>query len=127
MPKCYDLDFVKRLFKVIDFFKPLQKKLIVNSIEKSLCENILRHVYDLHSALQWIHVALQKKLVEFRRMLCSLIANKYFYKLIEMYPENTRNPDNPIFHEIFGQYSECFFRQICMIFVESFFTNVILE
>uniref|UniRef100_A0A914PBU6 BTB domain-containing protein n=1 Tax=Panagrolaimus davidi TaxID=227884 RepID=A0A914PBU6_9BILA len=57
MPKTYDLDFVDRLLKAIDFFDHVNNRQIFQSIELSLCQKFVEEVPDFEPILQWLRIA----------------------------------------------------------------------
>uniref|UniRef100_A0AC34FD48 BTB domain-containing protein n=1 Tax=Panagrolaimus sp. ES5 TaxID=591445 RepID=A0AC34FD48_9BILA len=136
MPKFYDLNYIPRLFEVIEFFKGDRiyllessiKILLCNSIEESLCVKLVEEPLDMNSVLQWIAVSFKHHFNELKNMLCVLIANKFFFKWSEIFPEDARNSDNPQHREVFGlESSTKFFNDIFGIFNDSILSNVIFE
>uniref|UniRef100_A0AC35F5R7 Uncharacterized protein n=1 Tax=Panagrolaimus sp. PS1159 TaxID=55785 RepID=A0AC35F5R7_9BILA len=138
MPKFYDLDFARRLLKAIDFFDPENKFDIKKSIQQSLCQKLAKEPSNFVSILQLISIAIQHDFLCVLNISCSLIANKYYFKWIETFPENARNPENPIFRDIFGPEGHidledddsAVFRTFYLVtydFVSALFTNVIMD
>uniref|UniRef100_A0AC35FFL5 Uncharacterized protein n=1 Tax=Panagrolaimus sp. PS1159 TaxID=55785 RepID=A0AC35FFL5_9BILA len=93
---------------------------------------------NFHSVLQFLSTAIKHDFDCLCNMCSALIANKFYHKWEEAFPSNTRNPNNLLFLEIFGpeghidlenQKSLTFrsFKLIEFAFVNSFFTNTILQ
>uniref|UniRef100_A0A914PFT4 BTB domain-containing protein n=1 Tax=Panagrolaimus davidi TaxID=227884 RepID=A0A914PFT4_9BILA len=80
MPKSYNLDFVERLLKTIDFFDPEHKSDIKNPIHKSLCQKFAEETPNFDSILQWLRIAVQYRFIHLLDMFCTVIANKHFHK-----------------------------------------------
>uniref|UniRef100_A0A914R185 Uncharacterized protein n=1 Tax=Panagrolaimus davidi TaxID=227884 RepID=A0A914R185_9BILA len=138
MPKCYDLDFVDRLLKAVDFFEPEHRSAdrsgIKDSIHKSLCQKFAAEKpSNFISILQWLRLSIHHRFYILLDMVCALISYKFYFKWIETFSEMTR--DHPLFCDIFG-YENYFgvgslshqtFYSISRGFVDSLFTNVILN
>uniref|UniRef100_A0A914P9T5 Uncharacterized protein n=1 Tax=Panagrolaimus davidi TaxID=227884 RepID=A0A914P9T5_9BILA len=114
MPKFYDLDFADRLLKAIDSFEPEHRSSIKDSIHKSLCQKFAAEKpSNFISILHWLRLSIHHR----------------FYILLDM----TR--ENPLFCDIFGfenyfglgSLSHLTFYSISRDFVDSLFTNVILN
>uniref|UniRef100_A0AC34F518 Uncharacterized protein n=1 Tax=Panagrolaimus sp. ES5 TaxID=591445 RepID=A0AC34F518_9BILA len=88
MPESYDLEYVKRLFKLLESFKPEKRLMLDNTIEKSLCLKFVKETHNFNSVLQWIHISFKHKVNVLKRMIASLIAEKYYHKFLDMFPEN---------------------------------------
>uniref|UniRef100_A0A914PFX3 Uncharacterized protein n=1 Tax=Panagrolaimus davidi TaxID=227884 RepID=A0A914PFX3_9BILA len=139
MPKTYDLDFVDRLLKAIDFFELENDSDIKESIHKSVCQKFVEEPSNnFHSVLQFLSTAIKHDFDCLCNMCSALIANKFYHKWEEAFPSNARNPNNLLFREIFGpeghidlenEKSLSFrcFKLIEFAFVNSFFTNIILQ
>uniref|UniRef100_A0A914PZF7 BTB domain-containing protein n=1 Tax=Panagrolaimus davidi TaxID=227884 RepID=A0A914PZF7_9BILA len=139
MPKTYDLDFVDRLLEAMDFFELENEFDIKESIHKSLCQKLVEEpTNNFHSVLQFLSIAIKHDFKALCNMCSALIANKFYHKWEEAFPSNARNPNNLLFREIFGpeghidlenEKSLTFrcFKLIEFAFVNSFFTNIILQ
>uniref|UniRef100_A0A914QS18 BTB domain-containing protein n=1 Tax=Panagrolaimus davidi TaxID=227884 RepID=A0A914QS18_9BILA len=134
IPKSYDLDFADRILKAIDFFVPVQERQIMQTIELSFCQKFCNNCPDFDSILQWIRVTFDHRLHHFRDMINAIIANNFYQKWIETFPENARNPSNRLFYKIFGFQSRGFVcelehnQHISQMFdiIESTFTGSLL-
>uniref|UniRef100_A0A914R0B1 BTB domain-containing protein n=1 Tax=Panagrolaimus davidi TaxID=227884 RepID=A0A914R0B1_9BILA len=129
MPKFYDLDFAKRLLKVVDFFEPEQITNITSSIHQSLCKKFVSEIHDFDTILVWTSIAFQNSLPELENMVSSEIVSKYYFKWQQLFPENARNVENAMFRHVFGSEDRPnhFFETVERIFSDSLCTNVILQ
>uniref|UniRef100_A0A914R5R7 BTB domain-containing protein n=1 Tax=Panagrolaimus davidi TaxID=227884 RepID=A0A914R5R7_9BILA len=127
MSKTYDLDFVDRLLKAADFFDPVKKRQIFQSIHQSLCRKFVEELPDFEPILQWLRIAEHYGFRILSNMICAIISNKFYFKWVEIFPENARNTSNQLFREIFGfesPYCTHIFESIESTFTGSLLTNV---
>uniref|UniRef100_A0A914P4F1 BTB domain-containing protein n=1 Tax=Panagrolaimus davidi TaxID=227884 RepID=A0A914P4F1_9BILA len=139
MPKTYDIDFVDRLLKAVDFFVLENEFDIKESIHKSICQKLVEEPSNnFHSVLQFLSIAIKHDFISLCNMCSALISNKFYHKWEEAFPPNARNPNNLLFREIFGpeghinlenrkSLTYITFNWIELAYVNSFFTNIILQ
>uniref|UniRef100_A0AC34FPE5 Uncharacterized protein n=1 Tax=Panagrolaimus sp. ES5 TaxID=591445 RepID=A0AC34FPE5_9BILA len=146
----FDLDYIQELLRAIVFFEPFPNPKrtyeMMTKVDKALCQKFAKDTHDFNSLLLWLSFSCNFNFFEsLTIMICNLIANEYYFKWQETFPETARNMENPLYRQLFehaetvrnenNQFrlnerpslAERIFESIHYKFVSSRFTNIILQ
>uniref|UniRef100_A0A914PXY5 BTB domain-containing protein n=1 Tax=Panagrolaimus davidi TaxID=227884 RepID=A0A914PXY5_9BILA len=139
MPKSFDFDFVERLLKAIDYFELVpqtmfrssMRGILTSSMQDSLCKKFVEETCDFNDLLRWLSIALRISFFILGDMICTVIAEKYYFKWHQTFPENAQNNENQMFRDVFGSEHHFFifrtFGIIDSIFNDTLLTKAILD
>uniref|UniRef100_A0AC35GDZ6 Uncharacterized protein n=1 Tax=Panagrolaimus sp. PS1159 TaxID=55785 RepID=A0AC35GDZ6_9BILA len=135
MPKSFDLDYAERLFKVIDYFELVQENplshldLFTLTIHEGLCKKFVEETWNFNQLLRWVSISFRMTYCILEDMVSTTIAEKYYFKWHETFPDNARNNENQMFRVVFRSqgYNSQTFDEIDSIFNDSLFTKAILN
>uniref|UniRef100_A0A914Q4R6 Uncharacterized protein n=1 Tax=Panagrolaimus davidi TaxID=227884 RepID=A0A914Q4R6_9BILA len=88
MPKSFTLDFAQRLLNAIEYFKPVNEKQLTRSIHYALCKKFVEETCDFNHLLRWLPISFRLNFSGLENMICTTIAQKYYFKWHQTFPEN---------------------------------------